>query len=174
MALDTNTRALLDRVLKLGGDEKFAAKLAGVQRAKRAVELANAVFVITVLGDLFYFVLTREPLVTLGLVVVAFVALGLAGCAADVASEERAWIPLSQEPALCLSALELVRAHSAAREVRDILVASGRQLYVLDLMVLQRAVEPELKRVALEDETRTANEAVTRQHEICAELHALA
>lgn len=72
-----------------------------------------------------------------------------------------AYMPLA-ESSDCVKALDLVRGSSIAAQIRDEIIATGRQLYVDDLRVMRLAV-----RLTFE-----ANE-VARKKKACAELHGL-
>lgn len=83
------------------------------------------------------------------------------------------WAPLSAMPLECAEALELVREYQVAREIRDRALASGRQLYVLDLFAMQAAVAEERCKEVKAKAAAARNKAAEVQHQRCAELHGL-
>lgn len=176
MSLDPAVVAALERLEKTGSDENFARREKVLQlvhsTSNRALCLAPVAVLCSIPAKIFEFLVVEYSLMALTIALLMMGTWGVFWGTSRWLQPEN-WAPLSAVPLKCTEALSLVRKHQPTREVRDRVLASGRQLYVMDLLLMQEAVQEELGKAAQVQEVAARETAAEEQRQRCAELHGL-
>jgi fucose permease len=150
---------------KLGSDEKIASRHRLLQRFFRATTISAPA-----LTSLLVWWAVRHRLESSGSLLDLYVVLGAVAAmlitAACLSASAEKYVPLSSDDVTCRLAANLLQEHQVAREIRDAIVATGRQLYVGDYFTML-AVVYRLK----EEQNARVNEEQRKAR--CAEVHGI-
>lgn len=160
-----SSRGFLNRIAQITTDEEILYLRGNLTRRARTVFQAFLVLIFTFALFAIGAVTTTANHIgfisTLGTVIVLLISMGLTfAYGVELDEKVRVLTPLSETKEGCDEALKHVRSSSVCSAYRDTVISSGRQLYLFDLVEMERMKQEERKDLALNE-----------HRELCRELH---